>query len=207
MVWRSEHLKTSSGMIAGDQPYPSQWERHLVLSDGRRFFARPIRPDDEPLVLQLLQHVSAEDLRLRFFDSIREFTHPFVAKLTQLDYGRAMAFIALDETSAETLGVVRVYFDTTGEAGEYAILLRSDIKGHGLGWSLMQMMIEYSRSKGLKRIVGQILQENSVMLSMCRDLGFKVEADTDDRGLCDVTLVLEPVIASDGMTGLSERGS
>jgi acetyltransferase len=179
-----------------EQPYPSQWERHLVLGDGRLLFARPIRPDDEPLFLQLLQHVSAQDLRLRFFDSIKEFTHPFLTQLTQIDYTRAMAFIALDETSGEMLGVVRIYRDSTGEAGEYAILLRSDLKGHGLGWSLMQMIIEYSKSKGLKQIVGQILQENSVMLSMCRELGFKVKTDIDDRGLCDVTLVLDPSVAA-----------
>lgn len=181
-------------MMAPVQLYPSQWDRHLVLGDGRRILGRPIRPDDEPLVLQLLQHVSAEDLRLRFFDSIKEFTHPFLARLTQLDYARAMAFIALDETSNETLGVVRVYFDSNSETGEYAILLRSDLKGHGLGWSLMTMIIEYSRSKGLKRIVGQILQENSVMLRMCRELGFTVKTDSDDFGLCDVSLVLDPSI-------------
>jgi acetyltransferase len=159
-------------MIADDHACPSQWERHLVLSDGRKIFARPIRPDDERLFLQLLQHVSAEDLRLRFFDSIKEFTHPFLARLTQLDYARAMAFIALDEASGEALGVVRVHSDRLGDSGEYAILLRSDLKGHGMGWSLMQMIIEYARTKGLKRIVGQVLQENSLMLSMCRELGF-----------------------------------
>ena len=71
-----------------------------------------------------------------------------------------MAFIALDEASGEALGVVRVCSDSIGDTGEYAILLRSDLKGHGLGWSLMQMIIEYSKAKGLKRIVGQILQEN-----------------------------------------------
>jgi acetyltransferase len=186
-------------MIADGQPYPSHWERHLILSDGRRLFARPIRPDDEPLFLRLLQHVSAEDLRLRFFDSVKEFTHPFLAQLTRLDYAGAMAFIALDEVSGEALGVVRVHSDSigeTGETGEYAILLRSDLKGHGLGWSLMQMIIEYCRTKGLKRIVGQILQENSVMLSMCRELGFKIKTDADDRGLCDVTLALDPPIAA-----------
>jgi acetyltransferase len=107
-----------------------------------------------------------------------------------------MAFIAFDEADGATLGVVRMYVDLIGETGEYAIMLRSDFKGHGLGWSLMQMIIEYSKSKGLKRIVGQILQENSVMLSMCRELGFKVKTDIDDRGLCDVTLVLDPSIAA-----------
>jgi acetyltransferase len=183
-------------MIAVDHSYPPKWERHLVLSDGRRLFARPITPDDEPLFLRLLQHVSAEDLRLRFFDSIKEFKHPFLARLTQLDYTQAMAFIALDEASGEALGVVRVHSDSIGETGEYAILLRSDLKGHGLGWSLMQIIIEYSRTKGLKRIVGQILQENSVMLSMCRELGFKVKTDADDRGLCEVTLALDPPIAA-----------
>jgi len=177
-------------MTAVNPLCPSQWERRLVLSDGRQIFARPIRPDDEPLLLQLLQHVSPEDLRLRFFDSIKEFTHPFLARLTQLDYARAMAFIALDEASGEALGVVRVHSDPLGDSGEYAILLRSGLKGRGLGWSLMQMIIEYARSKGLKQIVGQVLQENSVMLNMCRELGFKVKTDTDDRGLCDVTLVL-----------------
>lgn len=183
-------------MIAVSQPYSSQWERRLVLSDGRQFVARPIRPDDEPLFLRLLQQVSAEDLRLRFFDSIREFTHPFLARLTQLDYAQAMAFIALDESSGEALGVVRVHSGSIGDSGEYAILLRSDLKGHGLGWSLMQMIIEYAKAKGLKQIVGQVLQENSVMLSMCRELGFKIKTDIDDRGLCDVTLALDPPIAA-----------
>jgi len=186
----------TGGLIADAQPYPSQWERHFVLSDGRQILARPIRPDDEPLLLQLLQHVSPEDLRLRFFDSIKEFTHPFLARLTQLDYARAMAFIAFDEASGEALGVVRVHSDSTGDSGEYAILLRSGLKGHGLGWSLMQMIIEYAGTKGLKRIVGQVLQDNSVMLSMCRELGFKVKTNNDDRGLCDVTLAFDPSIAA-----------
>ena len=175
---------------AGSRPYPSQWERHLVLGDGWKVFARPIRPDDEPLILHLLQQVSKEDLRLRFFDSIKQFSHPFLVRLTQLDYAHAMAFVAFDETSDDILGVVRVHADPAGETGEYAILLRSDLKGRGLGWALMQMIIEYAKSEGMKRIIGQILQENSVMLKMCRELGFEVKTNPEDRGLCDVTLVL-----------------
>jgi len=176
---------------AGTRPYPAQWERHLVLGDGWKVFARPIRPDDEPLILHLLQHVSREDLRLRFFDSIKEFSHPFLVRLTQLDYAHAMAFVAFDEASGDILGVVRVHADPAGETGEYAILLRSDLKGRGLGWALMQMIIEYGKSEGLTQIIGRILQENSVMLKMCRELGFVVKTDPEDRGLCDVTLVLD----------------
>ena len=83
--------------------YPSQWERHLVLGDGWKVFVRPVRSVDEPLILDLLQHVSKEDLRLRFFDSIKEFSHPFLARLTQLDYARAMAFVAFDETDRKSV--------------------------------------------------------------------------------------------------------
>jgi RimJ/RimL family protein N-acetyltransferase len=168
-----------------------KWQRHLVLGDGWRIFVRPIRPDDELLIRDLLAHVSKEDLRLRFFDSIREFSYQFIAKLTQLDYARAMAFVAIDEASSEMLGVVWLYSNSIHETGEYAILLRSDLHGRGLCWVLMQLIIEYAKSQGQSRIYGEILQENSVMLKMCREMGFKVKTDADDRGVFDVTLVLE----------------
>jgi RimJ/RimL family protein N-acetyltransferase len=168
-----------------------QWQRHLVIGDGWRIFVRPIRPDDDLLIRDLLVHESKEDLRLRFFDSIKEFSHQFIAKLTQLDYARAMAFVALDEAGSEMLGVVWLYCDSIHETGEYAILLRSDLKGRGLGWALMQLIIEYAKSEGLSRIYGQILQENSVMLKMCRELGFKIKTDAKDRGVCNVSLALD----------------
>jgi RimJ/RimL family protein N-acetyltransferase len=173
------------------RPDDQQWQRHLVLGDGWRIFVRPIRPDDDVLIRDLLAHVSKEDLRLRFFDSIKEFSDQFIAHLTQLDNARAMAFVAIDEVSSETLGVVRLHTDSSREVGEYAVLVRSDIKGRGLGWALMQLVIEYAKSQGLSRIYGQILHENSVMLKMCRELGFSVMTDAEDRGVYDVTLALE----------------
>jgi RimJ/RimL family protein N-acetyltransferase len=128
-----------------------------------------------------LAHVSKEDLRFRFFDSIKDFSHQFLAKLTEIDDLRAMAFAAIDESSGGMLGVVRLHTDPVHKTGEYAILLRTDLKGSGLGWDLMQLIIEYAKSKGLRRIDGQVLQENSVMLKMCRELGFKVKTDTKER--------------------------
>ena len=178
-------------MAAGVRPYPSQWERHIVLGDSWRIFVRPIRPDDEDLIRDHLVHVRKEDLRPRFFDSIKEFSHQFITRLIDLDYARAMAFVAIDEATKEPLGVVRLHSDTPHETGEYAILLRSDLKGRGLGWSLMQLIIEYAKSEGLKQISGQILQGNTVMLKMCRELGFETKTDPDDRGLREVTLTLE----------------
>jgi RimJ/RimL family protein N-acetyltransferase len=90
-----------------------------------------------------------------------------------------MAFVAVDEANSEILGVVWLYSDSVHETGEYAILLISDLKGRGLGWALMQLIIEYAKSEGLKQISGQILQENSVMLKMCRELGFEVKTDAE----------------------------
>lgn len=170
--------------------YPSQWQRHLEVKDGWRVFVRPIRPEDEPAIHEFLRHVTSHDLRLRFFAPMKEFTHEFIARLTQLDYARAMAFVAVDEITDEVLGVVRIHSDSIYESGEYAILLRSDLKGRGLGWALMQLMIEYARSEGLKVIAGDVLQENIVMLGMCRDLGFEVKADPQEHGICNVKLRL-----------------
>lgn len=172
------------------RPYPSQWQRHLEIKDGWRVFVRPIRPEDEPLIHDFLRHVDSHDLRLRFFAPMKEFSHEFIARLTQLDYARAMAFVAFDEVTHELLGVVRIHSDSIYESGEYAILLRSDLKGRGLGWALMQLIIDYARSEGLKVISGDVLTENTVMLTMCRDLGFELKSDPAEHDVCNVRLAL-----------------
>ena len=81
-----------------------------------------------------------------------------------------MAFVAIEESSGKLLGVVRLHANADYDSGEYAVQVRSDLKGHGLGWELMQLIIQYARSEGLQRIEGQVLRENSVMLSMCREI-------------------------------------
>jgi acetyltransferase len=122
---------------------------------------------------------------------MKHFSHEFIARLTQLDYARAMAFVAFEEASGELAGVVRLHSDSIYETGEYAILLRSDLKGRGLGWALMQLLIEYGKAEGLKQIFGQVLRENTTMIAMCRSLGFRVEPDPTERDLFDVTLPLD----------------
>jgi len=172
------------------RPYPKNWERHLALPDGAKIFVRPIRPEDEVLYPAFLTAVTQDDLRLRFFAPVKEFSHSFIARFTQTDYARAMAFIAIEEATGLMLGVVRIHADSEYRAAEYAILVRSDLKGHGLGWMLMELMIEYARSEGLKSIRGQVLQENTMMLRMCRELGFQIATDTDDASTAIVTLPL-----------------
>jgi acetyltransferase len=170
------------------RPYPKEWERTVRVGDGHKVFVRPMRPDDEALVRAFFTKVTMEDVRLRFFAPVREFSHEFIARLTQLDYARAIALLAIDPASREMLGAVRLHADANFDRGEYAILVRSDLKGHGLGWKLMQIMIEYARWLGLKTIEGQVLRENTTMLQMCRNLGFAITADPEDRDLCVVTL-------------------
>ena len=151
---------------------------------------RPLRPEDEPLYGPFLAAVTQQDLRLRFFAPVKEFGHTFVARFTQIDYARAMAFIAIEESSGNMLGVVRLHADANYERGEYAILVRSDLKGRGLGYLLMQMIIDYARAEGLKVIEGQVLGENTAMLAMCREFGFSVSPDPSDPDTCSVKLAI-----------------
>jgi acetyltransferase len=172
------------------RPYPKQWEQQGRLRDGTAVFIRPVRPEDEPLYPPFFAMVTAEDLRLRFFAPVKQFSHVFIARFTQIDYARAMAFIAIDKASGNMLGVVRLHADANYETGEYAILIRSDLKGRGLGWLLMQLILEYSRAEGLQSIEGQVLSENKTMLAMCRELDFHITADVQDPDTCLVKLAL-----------------
>jgi acetyltransferase len=173
------------------RPYPKEWERELALGDGTAILVRPLRPEDELLFHEFFNHVTADDLRLRFFAPVKHFTHTFIARLTQIDYARAMALAAIDKATGGLLGVVRLHADANYQTGEYAILVRSDLKGRGLGWKLMQLIIAYARQEGLQRIEGQVLRENTVMLDMCREIGFSVGSDPTDTSIAVVRLNVE----------------
>jgi acetyltransferase len=175
------------------RPYPTQWEKTYKLADGSEVFVRPIRPEDERFYTQYMDRMDPEDIRLRMFMPVREFSHEFLARMTQIDYAREMAFIALRPDGAgdqEGLGVARFFADPDYEKGEYAVLVRSDLKGLGLGWLLMQHLISYAKSEGLKSLYGSVLSENVNMLKMCRELGFHVSLDPDDKTVNLVTLDL-----------------
>ena len=172
------------------RPYPKEWERRLVF-DKNPVFVRPVRPEDEPAFQKFFEKIAPRDLRLRYFTPIKHIGHAFLARLTHLDYARTMAFVAIDEASGDYLGVVRLLADANYEAGEYAILIRSDLKGRGLGWKLMELIIAYARHQGLKRIEGEVLSENTVMLEMCEKFGFQIRPDPESEDVRLVTLALE----------------
>lgn len=172
------------------RPYPTEWERELVLVGGWKVAARPVRPEDEPDIAGFLTRVSRDDLRLRFFYAVKDFPHAFIARFTQLDYARAMAFVAREAESGAVVGLVQLHSDSRYQTAEYAILLRSDLKGKGLGWALMKLVIEYARAEGLSKVSGQVLRDNTTMLTMCRELGFDVKSDPGDADIAVVSLDL-----------------
>jgi RimJ/RimL family protein N-acetyltransferase len=168
-------------------------ERHVVLRDGTRVLLRPLRVDDAALYPDFLNEVTPEDLRLRFFAAMREVSHGLIDKLIHYDPAHAIAFIAIEEKTGRMLGVVRLHYDASDQNGEFAILVRSRLKGHGLGWLMMKHMIAYAKDKRLKTVHGQVLAENSTMLIMCEELGFQVTDDMVERGVKRVTLPLDEV--------------
>ncbi len=165
-------------------------ERRVTLRDGTPVLLRPLRVEDAVLYPDFLHEVTPDDLRLRFFAPMREVRHEVIDKLIHYDPARAMAFIAIEEPTGRMLGVVRLHDDDGDESAEFAILVRSHLKGRGLGWLMMKHMIAYAKDKGLKTVHGQVLAENGTMLIMCGELGFQVTDDPSERGVKRVMLPL-----------------
>jgi acetyltransferase len=172
------------------RPYPNQWERWTDSIDGERILIRPIKPVDEHLYGAFIDKLSPEDIRFRFLAPRKEFSHHFIARFTQIDYARAMAFVALNKDETELYGVARLAADPDYTSGEYAIIVRSDLKGNGIGWILMRHLIRYAQREGLKELSGDVLVENTSMLEMCEALGFEIRANPEDLSLRKVRLKL-----------------
>jgi acetyltransferase len=183
------------------RPYPSQWATEAHVEGLGAVRIRPIRPEDEALYAGFAARVTPEDQRLRFFSARPDLSHRFLARLTQIDYAREMAFVAVEEATGELLGVVRLVADPDYTKGEYAILVRSDLKGRGLGWRLMQHLVAYARAEKMDELYGSVLAENTTMFRMCRELGFSVEREPGDASLRHVVLPLTQGGSGEAQTG------
>lgn len=172
------------------RPYPVEWTRDIAVGD-RTYHVRPIQPADAALYPDFFDKMDKEDMRLRFFGLSKSFSDKLLIRLTQLDYDRDMAFVALDH-DGNLCGVARISGDPDHETAEYALLVRSDLKGQGLGWAMLRHLLDYATAEGLKRIEGVVLSENSGMLKMCREFGFQFAVDQNDVGIVKVSLDLAP---------------
>jgi acetyltransferase len=170
--------------LAGIAPYPSHLESLATARDGTPIRLRPIRPDDEPLLHDLAAHMSPEDLRARFFAPIRTLPHAMAAQLVHLDYSREMALAACHDGTV--LGIARYSAAPGSRVAEYAVAVRSDWTGHGIGYLLLTRLIEIARDAGLEELIGDVLAENHRMVAMCRELGFTLRRDANDAALIEV---------------------
>ncbi len=179
------------------RPYPAEWETAIELDGIGTTDLRPVRPDDETLYTAFFAKISKDDVRMRFFTPQVSLSHSYLARLTQIDYAREMAFVAIARATGELLGVVRLILEPDLWRGEYGIIVRSDLKGKGLGWSLMQRIIAYGRHEGVREITGFVLAENTVMIDMARKLGFELRSAEDEPGAVQLTLKIDqPALAA-----------
>ncbi len=172
-------------------PYPADWERPITIGGLDGILLRPIKPEDEALYEEFMAHVTEYDRRLRFLAPVKSLAFGFLARLTQIDYAREMAFVAIDQQSGALLGVARYAADPDLARAEYAVLVRSDLKGRGLGWALMSHLIAHARSRAIGVLHGDVLTENTTMLKMCADLGFEINVVPDDPTMREVVLPLD----------------
>ena len=156
------------------KPYPANLEHEIEIKGGLGLRVRPIRPEDEPALVEMSRRSTPEDMRLRFVDAMQSIPHRLAARLSQIDYDREMALVAIDPAKDEIVGVVRLICDPDIVEGEFAAMVRSDMKSRGLGYALMQEMLAWAKERGLARVVGEVLPENETMLKMARELGAAV---------------------------------
>ncbi|CFR29171.1 bifunctional acetate--CoA ligase family protein/GNAT family N-acetyltransferase [Yersinia frederiksenii] len=173
------------------RPYPHELEQKVVLKDGSECLFRPILPEDEPLLKLFIDQVTKEDLYYRYFSEINEFSHDDLANMTQIDYDREMAFVAVRQnaTGPEIIGVTRALSDPDNIDAEFAVLVRSDLKGLGLGRELLEKMIQYTRSHGLTRLTAITMPNNRGMIGLAKKLGFSIDVQIED-GIVNLELAL-----------------
>jgi acetyltransferase len=182
-------IKLSAAQPAGAKnfairPYPAELEERLTWQ-GREVLLRPIRPEDEARHMEFLQHLDPEDIRMRVFYSRRTMERSELARLVQIDYAREMAFVGLapgPDGALQTLGVARAMADPDNIEAEFGVIVRSELKGLGLGSLLMTKLITYLRGHGTQRLVATVLDHNDRMLKLAKEQGFQERPSEDGGG-------------------------
>ena len=153
---------------------------------GKSILLRPIRPDDGEMHQRFFKALDPTDVHSRMFVQMRELQPALLARMTHIDYDREMAFIAVSKDTDgkdETLGVVRAIADPDNENAEFAIVVRSDLKGKGLGYVLMKKLVDYFQRRGTRRIVGETLATNHALLQLAKEFGFRIQTSSSSESL------------------------
>lgn len=157
-------------------PYPNEFENKCFREGYGELLIRPIRPEDAPLLRTLYESLSPRSIYMRFFTPLRNFQHSMLVRFTQVDYDREIALVAIQENEGEEkmLAVSRVIIDVSKGQAEFAVLVRDECQGKGIGAELLSQCLSIARKRGIDRVTGVVLAENTQMLALGRKLGFKV---------------------------------
>jgi acetyltransferase len=166
-------------------PYPTHLLSNYTTPDNINVTVRPIRPEDAEMTQTFVHSLSPETRYMRFMNTIRELSPSQLTRLTQIDYDREMAFVAVVEKADPPLevGVARYVTNPDGESCEFAIVVADNWHGKGLARRLMGAIIDSARSDGLKYMDGEFLAENGRMIHFVQSLGFNVTTHPEDSGL------------------------
>ena len=200
VVARERHIHVETrGRHAGFRrfairPYPRELDQQIDWR-GRQLLIRPIRPEDETTLADLIASLDPEDSRMRFFGAMRKLPRSQLARFTQIDYDREIALVAIERDAGgveRSLGEARMVADPDNAVAEFAILVASDVKGGGLGRRLMENLIACARNRGIGELRGETLSENTRMQDLARKLGFTLKTGP---GVVDMRLTLHPPAA------------
>ena len=166
-------------------PYPSHLVSQYQTTDGLTVTIRPISPEDAEMEQEFVRNLSPETKYYRFMNTLKELSPAQLVRLTQIDYDREMAFVAITEIDGKPVevGVARYAMNPDGESCEFAIVVADDWQGKGLARRLMGVIIETARARGIKFMNGDFLAENHRMIAFVTSLGFVLSPHPDDPGL------------------------
>ncbi|MDP2111808.1 MAG: bifunctional acetate--CoA ligase family protein/GNAT family N-acetyltransferase [Thiobacillus sp.] len=173
-------------------PYPAHLVTHWQLPSGNDVVIRPIRPEDAELTQGFVKSLSAESRYFRFMDAVSELSPVALARLTQIDYSREMALLALTEIDGREveLGVARYAIDPEGESCEFALVVNDQWQKQGIGHKLMDVLMDVARGRGIKVMEGEVLKANRPMLKLVEALGFRIEPHPEDDAVRRISRAL-----------------
>ena len=180
--------QTSDSMSPTFKAYPVELEQNILSHKGLALKLRPIKAEDEGFLADFYKTLSPDTLRFRFFNSRKHFDHKELARFSQIDYDREMAFVAINDKMLA--GVVRSWIDPDSITAEFSVLVGDQFAGHQLGYILMSKMINYlTKQRGVLQLIGSVLPNNGPMLRLARRLGF-TEKENSKEGVVEIILNL-----------------
>jgi RimJ/RimL family protein N-acetyltransferase len=161
--------------------YPEELERYETLRDGTEIFFRPVKPNDEPALSEMLYSLSEESVRTRYMAHTMVFPHRDIQRLTNIDYRQDVAIVGLiPRVSGEEIVAIAQYFlDPQTQVAEVAFLVQDEWQQKGMGTFLLDYITQIARRRGVKRFCAKVLPNNEPMLAIFHNSGYKVNTEFD----------------------------